>query len=445
LKKINRPLCVKEGEIFIAKNVYNHEAYIYRFINLLTGMIYLGYHLGDPFDEYWHSSTCEEFAKLFASSKPIFRYEIMTYGTKFDMQNEEHQMLKEVDARNNPLYYNKSNGNPAFKEDNIDLCVEIVNDIKLGKYRKEEKELIKDLIPLERLQARSEDYDSKHVNEIYKRLPTNGNTDDCEDIIIWEDYDGSRIIGDGNHTLKATSRHKHCVDLFTSCIPPEVTSTVTFNERILIGKMFNKQSKIIKKANSEEDIVNTLVDHKVRLGLDFDSQYNKKVLSVVFGLHNNDMRKKYIPKAENKWKKQILDDNGLTWINYKDSDEDRQVKVTLMDNLRDKDTIVLDITSGMTNKIDVYLNKALTCKVNENKHKIVMVVNHPQPSDKKKWNKEWPTIEERINTLFSKMKDVQVNDKEGNPIPKMIVSRTLDVEYMKTQKAKSKTKDESDS
>ena len=51
-----------------------------------------------------------------------------------------------------------------------------------------------------------------------------------------------------------------------------------------------------------------------------------------------------------------------------------------------------------------------------------MVVNHPQPSDKKKWNKEWPTIEERINTLFSKMKDVQVNDKEGNPIPKMIVS-----------------------
>ena len=103
-------------------------------------MIYLGYHLGDPFDEYWHSSTCEEFAKLFASSKPIFRYEIMTYGTKFDMQNEEHQMLKEVDARNNPLYYNKSNGNPAFKEDNIDLCVEIVNDIKLGKYRKEEKE-----------------------------------------------------------------------------------------------------------------------------------------------------------------------------------------------------------------------------------------------------------------------------------------------------------------
>ena len=165
----------------------------------------------------------------------------------------------------------------------------------------------------------------------------------------------------------------------------------------------------------------------------------------MFGLHNNDMRKKYIPKAENKWKKQILDDNGLTWINYKDSDEDRQVKVTLMDNLRDKDTIVLDITSGMTNKIDVYLNKALTCKVNENKHKIVLVVNHPQPSDKKKWNKEWPTIEDRINTLFSKMKDVQVNDKEGNPIPKMIVSRTLDVEYMKTQKAKSKTKDESDS
>ena len=85
------------------------EAYLYEYRNILNGMIYLGVHKIEWGKVYYHSSKNEVFNKLTSGSEPIFILKILQYGKYTDMHNEEHRLLSEVDAKNNPNYYNLSN------------------------------------------------------------------------------------------------------------------------------------------------------------------------------------------------------------------------------------------------------------------------------------------------------------------------------------------------
>ncbi len=437
------PSCIKEN--FVPPNDDGYEAFLYRFVNLVNGMIYLGWHLGYPFDGYWQSSTCDVFNLLFEGSEPIFRYEVLDYGTRFDMENLEHKMLKEVDAVNNPQYYNKSNGRPAFKEDRLDVCKEIVKRFEDGEFRGEHKELIEDLGKLERLQVRTVDFDTEHITEIKNALPENGNTDNCEDILIWEDVliDGvtQDLIGDGNHTLKATQKHKKSKSLRTSRIPRSYWYDelhLTDNEMQIVGDMRNKRSEIIKKRSSDDDILNRMIDYKERLGVDFKSKTTKVMMEEVYGLKTHNQRKNYYKKATNSYSDKILQSTGHTWISYKkDVDEEAYEELqTTVEQWRDNYTIALAINSAITNKVDLEINRALVCPRNLNKYKVILVVWHPKPTDKEQWNKQWPAIKDRWETLFNKCyKLVEVKSDNGDKIE---TKRTIDVEYMKTTRPKVK-------
>ena len=57
-------------------------------------------------DGYWHSSKNKEFGKVFSDSSSKLRYEILEYfDLQYDMKMKETKMLRDVDAKNNPLYY----------------------------------------------------------------------------------------------------------------------------------------------------------------------------------------------------------------------------------------------------------------------------------------------------------------------------------------------------
>ena len=97
-----------EGSIAMAPNEYN--SYLYQWTQKSNNMKYVGYHTGSVLDGYEHSSTNEEFNLAFASPDEEFTIDILAYGSKKEMQQQENILLSSVDAKNNPEWYNKTNG-----------------------------------------------------------------------------------------------------------------------------------------------------------------------------------------------------------------------------------------------------------------------------------------------------------------------------------------------
>tara|TARA_B100000214_G_scaffold232712_1_gene169873 strand:- start:3575 stop:5077 length:1503 start_codon:yes stop_codon:yes gene_type:complete len=99
-------------------------ACLYRFTNRDTNEKYTGVHKykkgerpGDG--NYWHSSKNKKFKKICGNPKSNLLYEILEYGEYDVMTVREWEELSKVDAVNNPMYYNDSNGSPAFKPNQL--------------------------------------------------------------------------------------------------------------------------------------------------------------------------------------------------------------------------------------------------------------------------------------------------------------------------------------
>ena len=85
------------------------EAFVYRWRNIETGMWYIGYHKGTPDDGYICSSKIAR--PLIKANPEQWSRKILKVGTKFEMCQLERHILKKLNARLNPLSYNKHNGN----------------------------------------------------------------------------------------------------------------------------------------------------------------------------------------------------------------------------------------------------------------------------------------------------------------------------------------------
>jgi group I intron endonuclease len=80
---------------------------VYKWTNLINGKIYIGSHKGSQDDEYTASGIAIKNAfKKYGFEN--FKRDILYYGK--DFRELEEFILEEVDAINNPLYYNMKNG-----------------------------------------------------------------------------------------------------------------------------------------------------------------------------------------------------------------------------------------------------------------------------------------------------------------------------------------------
>jgi len=88
------------------------KAFVYSWKNKTTGRLYVGWHKGSPDDGYICSSLIlnEEYKKDSAN----FERFIIANGTPKDMVSLEAAILRAVDAKNNPDYYNQHNGDGKF-------------------------------------------------------------------------------------------------------------------------------------------------------------------------------------------------------------------------------------------------------------------------------------------------------------------------------------------
>lgn len=259
-----------------------YEAYLYKFTNAIDGRIYVGIHKGYVGDGYWHSSTDTEFKKIFSSADSELTLEILRYGSFKDMQLEEARILTKNNAKENPLFINKSNGSVSLKDlpPDIDAMRELVDEIRGGKYTIK-KELIDDIYKLLRLQVRLEE-DKDHRREIKERIDdAGGNTDKCSPVIIYEKRGprGEDVIGDGNHTIGGAKDSKHAVDVPVMRIPFEVHKHFSDSELIGVGNFLNEKPEIIKKPVSQEDAMKYIVGVVEESNVSPDAQFFKDYLS----------------------------------------------------------------------------------------------------------------------------------------------------------------------
>lgn len=129
----------------LVQHILEYSAYVYRITVTFpdgTIKIYIGAHEGSIYDEYDFSSKDEEFINDLKNPNNKKHFEIIMKGNTVNMFDLENQMLEEVDAKNNPQYYNKTNGGSRYtiqsvsEEQFLDTLVENYQNGGFDKYIK---------------------------------------------------------------------------------------------------------------------------------------------------------------------------------------------------------------------------------------------------------------------------------------------------------------------
>ena len=72
-----------------------------------------------------------------------------------------------------------------------------------------------------------------------------GNTDNCNPILVWESrgLEGEDMRGDGNHTLYGALAAKHAIDIPVARVPYDVHKDLSLSELKGVGNLMNKRAR----------------------------------------------------------------------------------------------------------------------------------------------------------------------------------------------------------
>jgi hypothetical protein len=386
LNTSNTPPSIKEVHLGNEPMIY--EGYLYRFTNLNNNKVYVGVHKGYVGDGYWHSSTDTEFNKIFSDSSSNLKFEILSYGSYDEMTVLERKILKDNNAKNNPMFINKSNGSAKFTQPDVHMMKELVDKILNGSFPIT-KESVDDVYELSRLQVRFEE-DREHKIEIQQRIEdAGGNTDKCSPIVIYEGrQSGKDVVGDGNHTLNAAKDAKHCSEVPVIRIPYKVHFEYTNQELKGVSNLLNKKPEIIKKGMSVDDGVKYIIGTYSE-GTPHDSNGNKEYLEAC------GFTKKQVSSILKKAKVEIDKNNlalaDILWIDYRSKPHNSTLDATV-EGFRDSNTISLAYSSAMFKWDNIFNSIFAHTKYNEKtksheptKTNVIITVYHPNPSAEENW------------------------------------------------------------
>jgi hypothetical protein len=386
--------CSNIVENVIAPPPSSYEGYLYSYTNLTTNQIYLGIHKGSVNDDYNHSSTNVEFAEVFADLKSQLKFEVLNYGDYSEMQQLENTLLKKVDARKNPLYYNKSNGFPIYNQPDLDKCKAFADRLNAGDFNVG-KEPIGTHTSMRALQVRFK-HDAAHQKIIKEKVDDAlGNTDKCFPVLTWEGRgeDGEDLRGDGNHTVWGASMSKHCIDIPVMRVPYELHKDFSNEELRAIGNLLNKRPDIIKKEMDPEDGVKHCLDN-YEVGVPCDSTSNIDWLKA-FGFSGSSTKgtiNTIIKKAQAEAKKSDMKKSGVLWKNY-NAKPHHQEMLDMVDTFSRLPNTTSVYMSSLKFSSDRILDRLYATKPTEAKkamgveeiNKIVIVIHHSTPEAEENW------------------------------------------------------------
>ena len=250
-----------------------YDAYLYQYINLDNGKIYVGIHKGDYNDGYTNSSTNKEFNEALANPNSNFLYEVKEYGPYPLMTVRENDILSTGRGENKDLYYNKTNGAPQFKVPDFDAVEYLINRIANGHY---ETTMLKreELEGLRFIQVRTEEHPELKKDIAQSIDEAAGDTSKCEPIIIFEGRgnDGEDMGGDGNHTHGGGLLSEKMQSMPVIFIPFKDNKNYSMVELRAFANEMNAPNEVHKNPASKDDLkkqlLNMIVDSQDKSVLD---------------------------------------------------------------------------------------------------------------------------------------------------------------------------------
>ena len=390
---------------FLVKEPKKYDAYVYKAKNKTKkNKKYLGYHVGKPDGTYLHSSEDEEFQIDFANSKNDFEMQVLAFGSKIEMATLEYEMLTEVDAKNNPEYYNKSNGGGMYvKRTKYKKVEELWQNIMNKKFPiiMEDKTKIKDM---ERFQVRVANTDPDHLRTLTDiMMDLHGDLKEWEPVHVLEDYndDNSDLMINGNHTTISANNVDHVLEMPVMYIPKHIWSQFDEIELITLANLLNPQPEKPAKKSDPEDWIQLFIKKFYDKQIPVDSDENKKLLK-----YNGFTTRKItsaIKKAENEIEDKKLIPPGMQLKVYTDKD----IK-DIVETSSDKDTTSYVESSALfkmdklLDKFDAIINSGLT------KRHVIIHLRHPSMKSKKEWDKKWSA---KVNTRIERISESYGNEK----------------------------------
>jgi|TARA_R100000081_G_C4805237_1_gene167022 hypothetical protein len=235
------------------------DSYVYKLSSKKLNKTYIGYHLENG-KTYYGSPTDKELILLISDSNSDLVFEIVEYGSKLEMMQLEHDLLVKADARNNPNYWNKTNGQPGVPKFNREAINKIVEIVKSGgdEYLGEPMFPI-DLSEIPKNQVREVEYDIDNLNTIVDAIIRNqGSTEKAKPPVILEDrlYEGieQEVRIGGAHTIQAycKTKWKNVVKLAPIRIPKKLHEDITDDGITLLGDLLNARKEISSPATHED-------------------------------------------------------------------------------------------------------------------------------------------------------------------------------------------------
>jgi len=383
----NLPPSIKVFDPAPSPSVY--EAYLYRFTDIDSGRIYIGIHKGEFGDGYWHSSEDKEFNELFANKDADLKLEILRYGDYNALTVEEYKMLTEVNAKDNDMYFNKSNGSPKYRGVDTKKCKEFAARVVKGEFDSDIKEPIEVVKKLPTLQVRAIEFND-HITLISQKIDdAGGNTDGCNRVVIYVDRRGRDIIGDGNHTVRAIDKSKHGNLVPTARIPKEEHEDFSDSELIAIGNLLNKSEKVVKISASIEDMIKFVLNQYTQ-GVPVKDDANKVFLTEMG--FTSKQRTSIFERAQTEVNKKNFEKGNAVWIDWRIGEYAKELEKKVASYKNDQ-TLAIYLSSGMF-KWDNVFNHVFDQGTKPKgkygrkriKNKIVIVVHHPTPELKKDWD-----------------------------------------------------------
>ena len=271
----NCPPSIKKVEK-VSNMTKTANSYVYEFECVNTGMKYIGYHK-DNGKTYWNSSTDGNFRKVLADSRSNLIFRVLAYGSTKEMLQKAHELLTDANAKESPMYWNKTNGQPGVLPIDRKAIHKIVKIVE--KTDKKNLDIFKTISELYHTpvgQSRELLIDRDNLNEIKDSvLRQAGNTDKADPPVLLEDrvYDGVfhkfLRIG-GTHTITSYWELDYKdTELPVIIIPKELHESITDDGLTLLGNLLNKKTSISAPA-THEDGTKTLYEYHTQ-GRDWKS------------------------------------------------------------------------------------------------------------------------------------------------------------------------------
>lgn len=325
-------------EYIPCNNPDNQPCFVYEWYNITKDKYYVGYHKGEPFDGYFHSSKDKDFADDFHSCQ--WRYTIKDFGSDSLMLSLENQILSKANAKDNPKYYNKTNGIPQeFSMPDEELVYDFADQILDNKSLDEIEPVLKskeDLSNYVEYQARAESLDAEHEKDIKNRIDDSNGAYAQNELLLtvlkdrlWEGKICDLQIN-GRHSKNAFLKSKTGSYIKVLEIPEEKHRHLSTEEVKLLAIALNPTTKTPRKETQSEDIVKIIVDYRLK-GLTNKSQTIQSILDR-FNLTTY-KRRKILNEVNEKINEKISPVNQI-WIMYNAGKEELELQEKVEDENR---------------------------------------------------------------------------------------------------------------